>query len=166
MGRKQGIPKPLQPSAPKNLSPKQFVTLYRGLAGYNPKDTRTNELGKHWTTSHKVAQGFATYPHSGREVSEGVVVKARVHPDSIIKPHTDEWYSHGGMYPGSEAEQHYEAGNVMNNHIILPPDSHEQEVTVRPGSKAKIIGMTHFTEVYNEANKKKRQLKFKKQGKI
>jgi len=166
MSNKKGIPKPLPPLAPKNLSPRQFVTLYRGMRNYSHKTVDTNELGKHWTADKKVASTFATQNPTGRDVREGVVVKARVHPDSIVKPYTEEWHNLGGMRPGSEQEQLYEAGHQMNNRVILPPDSHENEKTLRPGSKVNIAGMNHITDVYWEANKKTKKMKFKKPGKI
>ena len=170
MSPKQGVPKPLQPPAPRNLSPKQFVTLYRGLRNAGPKDLDTSKLGSHWSSDIETAHSFAKYgPNSTflepRTPDQATIVKARVHPDSIVKPHTEEWYKMGGIRPGSDQEKYYEAGLGMDNNVILPPDSHESESTVRPGSKVKITGMTHLTDMHLEANTNKKKMRMNKKGK-
>lgn len=151
MSPKQGVPKPLPPAKARNLNPNQFVTVYRGLRHESPEHLNTSYLGSHWTSDVGVARTFAANPGGSfinpKPIREGVVIKGRVHPDSIVKPHTSEWYRMGGIRPGSEEEENYMAGNEIGNHVILPPDSTEKEVTVRRGSKVKIAGMTHMTKL-------------------
>jgi hypothetical protein len=170
MSPKSGVPKPLPPAAPRNLSSKQFVTVYRGLRNVDPKSVDTEKLGSHWSTSPNVAHGFALYHPNATFIDpkygqHATVLKGRVHPSQVVKPHTEEWYDMGGIRPGSEEEQRYEAGFDMNNHVILPPDSTEEEHTVRPESKVKIAGMTHMTDLHMEASRSQKNFRTNKKGK-
>lgn len=111
----------------------QFVHLYRGIAGITPDMVSTgvdgsDGAGIHWTPDARVAGYFANpdqHEVDDRFENDGVIIRAKIPHTSIVQRGTPEHQQ------------------LENDRMILDEDSHEKEVTVRPGAPIHITHIDH-----------------------
>jgi len=120
-------------SAQDNLSPQQFVTLYRGVYGTRHVN---NPIGMHWTPDKAVATHFAL----GRDYDEvkepgdpthGHVIEAQVERKHVVPVGSEEWH------------------NLAMTHDILHPEENghwENEHTLRDGTPLQIKAINKVKE--------------------
>lgn len=110
--------------------PATGVTVHRGLEGTNHPDT--SQLGSHWTTDYDVAKNFANHGDNldvyGTPAEKGVIVSGTVQPKDTVDHDTPEGKSWA-----------FDTG-------ILPSDSHEKEVTVRPMSEVSNLSALQYRD--------------------
>jgi len=94
-------------------------------------------LGRHWSTDEAVAHHFA-----GLGDPQTSVIYAKANPSDIVKP-------------GSKEHK-----IAQEEHAVYSPDSIEQEVTIRPGSKVLVTG------IHKTNDKGKTRLRTYREGKV
>ena len=120
----------------RNLSPKQFVTLYRGLHDTHPDNVNTDGIGIHWSTRRGAAENFSVgvdpfdeHPNDVDSPStSGVVLRAKVSKEHIIRRRSKEFKP-----------------LAQSNEILPYGERREHEVTIRPGSHLDVEAILHHT---------------------
>jgi hypothetical protein len=110
-------------SASESIHHKQFYEVFRGFSGVSPETLDKGSLGRHWTTNKRVAESFANDTADPDEPT--TIVSALVRGKHIIPTGTEEWHNEAGLYGAEE-------------------DSVESEMTVRPGARVHVTGITHY----------------------
>lgn len=108
----------------------KHIRVFRGITGSSAKTLLGSKkgLGVHWSSSEAVADAFADPASSLRGHKTGVMLSGLVHPDDIMTP--------------QEIKAH-NTGRVSK--AILPSDSSEKEVSVRPGATVHVTGTRSYT---------------------
>ena len=112
-------------TAKNALRKDQFVEVYRGFAGVSPETLDTGALGRHWSTSKRVAESFA-HDWLGPEDSS-MVINAFVHKRHII---------------GDDDPEEWE--REVQNYGAFGHGGGEQEYTIRPGAPIHVMGISHW----------------------
>lgn len=123
---------------------KQWIRLYRGLAGTPPEEINTKRLGTHWTPDFETAkvwtdpekygvsapqdQGDGTWRGIYDKDTPGTIVSALVHKRHIVPEDSDEWED-----VTSQSAHGYSFGLEG-----------EKELTVRPKATVHITGIQTY----------------------
>jgi hypothetical protein len=109
----------------------KHIRVFRGITGSSARTLLGSEkgLGIHWSNSEAVADAFADPSSSIRGHKTGVMLSGLVHPDDVMTPKEIKAHNKGRL-----------------SKAILPSDSSEKEVPVRPGSTIHVTGTTSYTK--------------------